>query len=115
MRSGSQFVSRILTTGISSALVGVMVAVALLPPLVVFSMLLPVDPVSAGRALLLLAINVICVNLAGVATFWIQKVVPALYWEAARARTATRRAFILWVSLLGALLAWILLKTNILH
>jgi len=103
------------TTAASSALIGVMVAVAQRPPLVVVGLLLGAG--YAGRAAgaaELLAVNIVCVNLASVTTFWIQKVVPARYWEAARARAATRRAFALWGGLLLALLVWVLLETNIL-
>ncbi|MCG6927379.1 MAG: TIGR00341 family protein [Acidobacteria bacterium] len=97
------------TTAASSALIGVMVAVALMPPLVVAGLLLGAGQLDrAGGAAELLLVNVVCVNLAGVATFWIQKVVPARYWEAARARTATRRAVLVWAGLLVALIAWIL-------
>lgn len=92
------------TTGIPGTLIGVMVAVALLPPLVAFGMLL-----GAGHwqpalgALLLLLTNVICVNLAGVVTFLAQGIRPASWWEADRAKRASRYAIALWVVLLAAL------------
>jgi uncharacterized membrane protein len=90
-----------------------MVAVALMPPLVVAGLMLGAGHFDqAVGAAELLAVNVVCVNLASVATFWIQKVVPARYWQAARARTATRRAILVWVSLLVALLAWVLLNAE---
>ena len=76
-----------LTTGLPTALIGVMVAVALLPPLVVFGMLLgDGDGQLALRALLLVACNVICINLAGVATLWWQGVHPRTWWEAEKAK-----------------------------
>jgi uncharacterized hydrophobic protein (TIGR00341 family) len=101
------------TTAASSALIGVMVAVALMPPLVVIGLMLGSGHVDlAAGAAELLVVNIVCVNLAGVATFWVQKVVPVRYWEAARARTATRRAVVVWAGLLAVLLAWIFLKTD---
>jgi uncharacterized hydrophobic protein (TIGR00341 family) len=99
------------TTGVSAALVGVMVAVALLPPLVCCGLLLGAGHETAAlRALLLLLTNLICVNLAGVLTFMIQGIHPARWWEAARARRATRFAVGTWVVLLIALVGVILLS-----
>ena len=101
------------TTAASSALIGVMVAVALMPPLVVAGLLLGAGHLEgAAGAAELLAVNVVCVNLAGVATFWVQKIVPARYWEATRARTATRTAVILWGSLLAGLVLYILFRSE---
>jgi uncharacterized hydrophobic protein (TIGR00341 family) len=93
------------TTGLPSALIGVMVAVALMPPLVAFGMLLGGGyPAASLGPLLLLATNVICLNLAGVATFVAKGVRPRTWWEAERARTAVRRAGITWGALLLALI-----------
>ncbi len=50
-------------------------------------------------------INLICVNLAGVVTFLIQGIRPLSWWEAAKAKKATRVALITWVFLLVALVA----------
>jgi len=93
------------TGGASSTLVGVMVAVALLPPLVACGMLLGEglwDP--AWGAWLLFSVNIVCVNLAGVACFWIQGIRPAWRWEAELARGATRKALLLWTVLLALLM-----------
>lgn len=101
------------TTAASSALIGVMVAVALMPPLVVAGLLLGAGHlVRAAGAAELLVVNVVCVNLAGVATFWAQRIVPARYWEAARARAATRKAVLLWGGLLLALVLYGLFKAD---
>lgn len=90
-----------LTIGVSTALVGVMVAVALLPPLVAAGLLLGGGYVDAGIGAALLATsNVICINLAGVLTFIVQGVRPNTYWEAERARRATIVAVGIWVILL---------------
>jgi uncharacterized hydrophobic protein (TIGR00341 family) len=86
--------------GISGAVIGVMVAVALMPPLVVFGLLLGDGQTTlALRALLLVATNLICVNLAGVGMFLLQGIRPRTWWEEARARKATRMAFIFWGAL----------------
>ncbi len=87
--------------GASSALIGVMVAVALMPPLVTGGMLLGSGhlPQAIG-ALLLFGANTICVNLAGVLTFLVQGVRPVAFWEADRAKKATRYAMEFWILLL---------------
>lgn len=97
------------TSGVSTVLVGVMVAVALLPPLATGGLLLGAGYVQDARAALLLVVaNVICINLAGVLTFLIQGVRPMNWWEAERARSATYRALVVWVLLLAALLVTLL-------
>lgn len=98
------------TTGIPTALVGVMVAVALLPPLVTFGLLLGSGHWNmALGAMLLLLVNLICINLAGVTTFLAQGIRPITWWEADRATKATRIAILLWGLLLLALVVVILL------
>ncbi len=63
-----------LTTGAPAALIGVMVAVALIPPLVTFGLLVGSGRLAlACNALLLFITNVICINLAGVVTLLLQK------------------------------------------
>lgn len=92
------------TTGFSATLIGVMVAVALLPPLVAFGLLIGAGLYGAALgALLLLMTNVICLNLAGVLTFLIQGIRPIGWWEADRAQKTTRVAIILWLVLLAAM------------
>jgi uncharacterized hydrophobic protein (TIGR00341 family) len=100
-----------ITSGVPSVLIGVMVSVALIPPLVVFGLLLGSGNVMlALQALELLAINMICINLAGVFTFLLQGVRPLNWWEASKAKKATLYAIIIWVSLL--LLLILLLKLS---
>ena len=92
------------TLGVPAALVGVMVAVALMPPLVVTGMAIGAgDWHAAGGALLLTLVNVICVNLAGVITFLGLGIRPASWYKAARAAKATRVAIVLWISILALL------------
>jgi uncharacterized hydrophobic protein (TIGR00341 family) len=99
------------TSGVSGALIGVMVAVALMPPLVTFGMLLGAGYLLlAYKALLLVIANVICVNLAGVGTFFFQGVRPGTWWEAEKAKKSARIAALLWGTLLIVLMAVILLE-----
>ncbi len=89
------------TTGISSAVVGVMVAVALLPPLATTGLMVGSGYyVFAGEALLLTTTNIICINIAGVATFLFQDVRPNFWWEAERAKRMVRKAVVIWIVLL---------------
>lgn len=90
-----------LTSQKDSALIGVMVAVALLPPLVVLGLLLGSrEWTDAYGAMLLLLTNIIGINLAGVLTFLLQGIQPKKWWQADKAIKATRSAIILWSVLL---------------
>lgn len=97
------------TRGVPAAIVGVMVAVALLPPLVNVGLLLGsgMEQMAVGAAILTLT-NLICINLAGVVTFMVQGVRPRTWWEAEKARKATRMAIAAWVFLLAvaAVIIW---------
>ncbi|WP_291520719.1 TIGR00341 family protein [Acidithiobacillus sp.] len=98
------------TTGVSTTLIGVMVAVALLPPLVAFGLLLGGGHAAlAMGALSLFLMNLICVNLAGVTTFLVQGIRPATWWEKDRAVKSTRIAIVLWAVLLAGLVGMIVL------
>ncbi len=66
-----------LTTGLASVLVGVMVAVALLPPTATLGIMLGSGQTKlAVGAALLLAVNIVCVNLAAKIVFWVRGVKP---------------------------------------
>ncbi|MHB1093870.1 DUF389 domain-containing protein [Thiobacillus sp.] len=68
-------------------------AVALLPPLVAFGLLLGSGHAALAMGALSLAMmNLICVNLAGVTTFLVQGIRPATWWEKDRAVKSTRIA-----------------------
>lgn len=98
------------TSALPSAVIGVMVAVALVPPLVATGLFLGSGhPSMAFRSALLVVTNVTCVNLAGVAMFLAQKVRPRSWWDAERARRATRLAIASWLLALALLAAAILL------
>jgi uncharacterized hydrophobic protein (TIGR00341 family) len=94
------------TSGTASSLVGVMVAVALIPPLVAGGLLLGSGHwLHAYSALLLTMANIITINLAAVLTFNIRKVRPRRYWEDQIAKKMMGRAIILWLALVALLLA----------
>lgn len=88
------------TRGLAGAVIGVMVAVALMPPLVTFGMLLGAGQFEpALGAMLLVVANVVCINLAGVATFLMQGVRPRTWWEEERAKKSSRIAIATWLFL----------------
>jgi uncharacterized hydrophobic protein (TIGR00341 family) len=98
------------TTGASAALIGVMVAVALLPPTVVLGMLIANAEWTLARgAALLVLVNLTAVNLTAVGTFVAQGVRPARWWETAKARRSTRIAVVAWsvLLILLALAIWL--------
>lgn len=96
--------------GGSSALVGVMVAVALLPPLMRAGLF-------AGgglwmysfHAFLVFLANTICVNLAGILTFLLAGITPKYWWEEKKARKYSMRAVMIWAVMLLVLLGVVLL------
>ncbi len=97
------------TIALPTALIGVMVAVALLPPSVTLGMLVGGGHLEmAMRTFLLLLVYVVGINLSGVVIFRVQGIHPLGWWEAERAKVAARTSVLLWLGLL-ALLATILL------
>ncbi|MGF7119530.1 TIGR00341 family protein [Methanobacterium oryzae] len=98
------------TVGFSTTLIGVMVAVALLPPLVTCGLLVGSGEFSlALGAFLLFFINLVCVNLAGILTFKFQKIQPIYPESINRAKIMTNIALLLWTSLLSIFIVLILL------
>lgn len=92
-------------------LVGVMVAVALLPPLVAFGLLLGGGHLApALDAGLLTLTNVVALNLAAVCTFLVLGVRPRDWRDVAQARTSVRIALALWGGVLAVLLALLWFK-----
>ncbi|MBL4801422.1 MAG: DUF389 domain-containing protein [Emcibacter sp.] len=87
-----------LASGISSVLVGVMVAVALLPPGATIGIML-----GAGRydmalgAALLLAVNIVCVNLSAKLVFLFKGVQPRTWFEKKKARKAMIFYMVFWL------------------
>ncbi len=101
-----------LTTGLSSVLVGVMVAVALLPPASTFGLMLGHGQyqLAMGAALLLIA-NVVCLNLATKIVFWIKGISPRTWWQKEKAKRAMRISILIWFSSL-LMLAVLFLKLD---
>ncbi|RMH26154.1 MAG: TIGR00341 family protein [Planctomycetota bacterium] len=89
------------TTGAPAAIVGVMVAVALLPPTAACGMLLgDGNWADAGRAAILAATNIVCINLSAMAVLLVQGVRPTAWYEKDRARAASVRALVIWTVML---------------
>jgi len=86
-----------LASGLSSVLVGVMVAVALLPPGATVGIML-----GAGRydlalgAALLLAVNIVCINLSAKLVFLFKGVQPRTWYEKQKARKAMIFYMVFW-------------------
>ncbi len=79
-----------LMSGLSSALVGVMVAVALLPPVATLGMMLgTLQFERAGGAALLLGINIVCIMLTAQITFIAKGIAPRRWFDAQRARRSS--------------------------
>ena len=97
------------TTGASATLVGVMVAVALLPPTAACGMLIGAgQPAEAAGAAVLAATNIVCINLSSAAILLAQGVRPNTWYEKGRAKKATITALITWTLALATLAALIL-------
>ena len=103
-----------LTGGGRLSLVGVMVAVALMPPLVTGGLLLSSGFYKQAIGSLNLALaNILCINLAGVITFRLQGISPSTWWEKSKARRAGRRATIILLILLALLAGILLIHTGL--
>ena len=78
-----------LTTGLSATLVGVMVAVALLPPAAAFGIMIGSgNMTAAASAALLLAVNIACVNLVAQIVFVAKGIGPRTWAEKKASRPA---------------------------
>jgi len=99
-----------LVSGVSSALVGVMVAVALLPPTAAIGLFLGAGQTHlALGALMLLSVNVVCVNLAAQVVMVSRGVTPRTWFEKKKARRSSLVNGVIWLGLLvtlGALMWW---------
>jgi uncharacterized hydrophobic protein (TIGR00341 family) len=96
--------------GGSSSLVGVMVAVALLPPLMRTGLFAGAGYwTQAMHAFLVFLANTICVNLAGILTFIVAGITPKYWWEEKKAKKYSRKAMVLWTILLLLLVAVVVL------
>lgn len=103
-----------LTTGLSSVLVGVMVAVAILPPTATVGLMLSSGQLDlAFGATLLLAVNVVCVNLSAKVVFLVRGVKPRTWLEKRKAKQSTTTYMIIWIVSLLVLLVAIYLRSHI--
>ena len=94
-----------LTVGEQSAVVGVMVSVALLPPLVVLGMLIGSQLWDAAiETAVLVSANIACLNLAAIATFWVQDIRPQQWWQKFYAEKITKIASVFWLIILVLLI-----------
>ena len=101
------------TSGAPATLVGVMVAVALLPPLVTCGLLIGAGYFeSALGAILVFLTNIICINLSGVVTFMLKGVRPLKWWDSQKAKKALKTVIPIWILLLILLFIIISLSTN---
>jgi uncharacterized hydrophobic protein (TIGR00341 family) len=97
-----------LTTGLSSVLVGVMVAVALLPPAATLGIMLGLGNYNlAIGAGVLLAINIVCVNLAIKVVFFLKGIRPRTWWEKKKAKRAMANYILVWILTLIILVIFI--------
>ena len=100
-----------LTTGLSSVLVGVMVAVALMPPAVTLGLMLSGGQYHlATGALILLAINVVCLNLAANLVFLAKGIGPRTWHGKRQARHSMIASISFWALALTVLVTVIYLR-----
>jgi uncharacterized hydrophobic protein (TIGR00341 family) len=100
-----------LTTGVSTVLVGVMVAVALLPPTAAMGLFLGAGQIQlALGAALLTAVNVVSVNLAAKLVFLIRGVKPRTWLDKRKARQSLTLYIALWLVTLAVLMVVIYLR-----
>jgi len=100
-----------LVSGTSSVLVGVMVAVALMPPAVTIGLMLSIGEYnhSLGAALLL-AVNIVCINLSSNLVFLFRGIKPRTWLETHKAKQSRFLYIGAWVVMLILLCLMIFLK-----
>ena len=100
---------------ILGVLVGVMVAVALLPPTATLGLMLGsgLTKLAVGAALLL-AVNIVCVNLAAKIVFWVRGVKPRSWLEKQKANQSMVTYMVIWVLSLMFLLVVIFIRKGLL-
>jgi uncharacterized hydrophobic protein (TIGR00341 family) len=102
-----------LVTGVSGVLVGVMVAVALMPPAVTIGLMLSTGAMDlALGASLLLAVNIVCINLSSKLVFLIKGIKPRTWLEARKARQSQKTYLFIWVFLLVLLFLMIYFRQH---
>ena len=97
-------------SGQGSTLVGVMVAAALLPPLMRGGLLLGQGNYGyALNSFLIFGTNIVCLNIAGIVTFYLAGIKPSWWWEEKKAKKKIRAALILWTCALIILIITIII------
>ncbi len=90
-----------LVSGTSSVLVGVMVAVALMPPTVTIGLMLSISEYNlALGAALLLAVNIVCINLSAKLIFLFRGIKPRTWLDAHKANQSRLLYIMIWIILL---------------
>ncbi len=103
-----------ITGGLSATLVGVMVAVALLPPAATIGIMLGAgEPALAGGAALLLAANVVSVNLAAQLLFLGRGLRPRTWLEKQKAKQSLTVSLLSCLALLAGLMFIIYLRSTL--
>jgi uncharacterized hydrophobic protein (TIGR00341 family) len=100
-----------LVSGTSSVLVGVMVAVALMPPAVTIGLMLSIGEYNhALGAALLLAVNIVCINLSSKLVFLFRGIKPRTWLEAHKAKQSRLLYIAIWTTMLSLLFVMIYLR-----
>jgi uncharacterized hydrophobic protein (TIGR00341 family) len=100
-----------LTTGLSSTLVGVMVAVALMPPAVSMGIFIgDFRWLEAYNAGLLLTANVVCVSIAAQFVFLYKGIKPRTWYMRKKSKQSVKLNLICWAMLLFTILILIFIK-----
>jgi uncharacterized hydrophobic protein (TIGR00341 family) len=103
-----------LTSSWINSLVGVMVAVALLPPTAALGLMLGSGHYQeAIGAALLLAVNVVCVNLSAKLSFLAKGIRPRTWLEKEKARQSITAYMLFWIIVLSILLGAIKLRETL--
>lgn len=103
-----------LVTGLSSALVGVMVAVALLPPTSAIGIFIGSGQMAmAASAIMLLSVNIVSVNLAAQSIFFWRGIRPRTFFEDKKARRGRIISAVTWVCLLLLLVGLMWWRTSV--
>lgn len=104
-----------LTTGLSNSLVGVMVAVAILPPIATVGLMLGSGNYQhALGAALLLAVNIVCVNLASSITFLLKGIKPRTWYEKKKAKQSIIIFVLFWLTVLMILVVTVKVRRDFL-
>lgn len=100
-----------LTSGWANSLVGVMVAVAILPPTATLGLMLGAGNYQhALGAALLLAVNIVCVNLSSNLAFLFKGIKPRTWYEKKKAKQSLIIVVLFWLLVFGVLLLTVTIR-----